>query len=95
VKLSLIPKADVGPFKIEMWRDRRRERIDVGAERMFAFRWFCFPAFEEPAFDYPAAGIRRPVRKFAAYCGAPMGIRCHCGSQLAGHDFGDEDSRCP
>lgn len=25
------------------------------------------------------------------FCGAPQGVRCSCGTQLAGHDRGDED----
>lgn len=48
-------------------------------------RWFCMPATVEEATEF------RPRRVYAAYCGAPPGIRCRCGAQLAGHDPGDED----
>lgn len=59
--------------------------------------WFCIPASEErDAFPKYAERRGRPaVRTFAAYCGAPPGVRCRCGAQLSGHDPGDEDPRSP
>lgn len=49
-----------------------------------AATWFCMPGFVEETNEI------RPRRVYAAYCGAPSGVRCRCGAQLVGHDAGDE-----
>jgi len=85
IPVTLVPKAD-----------RPKPRIDVGRERAFVFRYFCLknvPDFVERV-GYCSRERLRTYR-FSDYCGAPPGVRCSCGAQLAGHDPGDEDPRAP
>jgi len=49
------------------------------------------PPLQGPA-RFNWAKLDPPRRVYGAYCGAPPGIRCRCGAQLAGHDPGDEDT---
>ena|ERR1700761_1129570 len=83
IPLTLVPKAD-----------RTKHRIDVGRERAFVFTYFCMQNVTDivERFGY---GSRPRIIRLSAYCGAPDGVRCKCGAQLDGHDFGDEDSRAP
>lgn len=54
--------------------------------------WFCLAGknavHETEVVGY---GIHQRTRTYVVdFCGAPPGVRCSCGTQLAGHDPGDE-----
>jgi len=91
-----VPKwADSGRIKMNLDLPSRRKSplwylsypqpvIDLCGVGGINPRWWCMPAHTEEATKY------RPMRRYAAYCSAPPGIRCKCGAQREGHDPGDE-----
>jgi len=94
---------------LPVWPDQAVARARIG--RMFGPKpltralqpspivgraWFCFagPRRVEEVVPPPLPGM--PSKTLVLdYCGAPPGVRCSCGTQLAGHDPGDEDARAP
>lgn len=95
-----IPNVRTSAMRGIRWTtEHRRESPVPSADRRGPhLSWYCIAEQTVEGFDSPRQeqfGIPQPGRRFtfAAYCGAPPGVRCSCGAQLDGHDPGDEDAR--